>query len=713
MTPTGFTATFSEPFNPSSVSLYGAASSGNVAPSVIVTNGNGITVRGSLVINATDTAITFVATTLAGPNGLPIANVSVPGATSGILPPDTYNVDLSGTAFQTLSSGQLLDGNDSGAGGNDFYVENTPVNNSADVAVVVPAFARGPGQTVNVTNASAAIATLTESGTTVTVSTTAAHGLVAGEPVTISGTSQSGYNNTWYVASVPSQSTFTFIAASGVGSATGGTYTASSGIPLSLISTSTVTGVTSGQFTLTFDPTLLDVSGVAISPALHAAHSTWTLTCVSSPSQLSAGTAIIDFSNGGTGSLTVNSTGIVLGGLTATVPDAAPYKSKDLLHFTSVSLTAGGTSVPAVGADALHLVAYLGDADGNGSISSEDAVDIQRVSATADAGFAAYRLADPYIVGDVLGDGAADGKAVAAITRFLNLVTTPQLPPIPSDPSFTRAAGPDPTVSIPSALQVGADGSLTVPVNIDDAQPAGSTGMTQAVLALTYDPAVLSVSSSDVQLGSVPAGGSGWKLQSVVDQATGQIGVTIWSPAPIDSSVAGSLVTIEFHQSGLAAAGTTTIDLVGSVDPDGLGVIRTQVDDDQGPYTLTPAPAAGYNPQIDALVSLANGKTVIAAGFKTVNAYSTSSGTDTANLADTAGTDAAWLWSSNALMRISAGNTVRAWYFAEVQPQRRWRQWRQGDNRQRNGPGLLSPGSRNTNKSYTIAVDKVLTAYWS
>ena len=345
-------------------------------------------------------------------------------------------------------------------------------------------------------------------------------------------------------------------------------------------------------------------------------------------------------------------------------------------------------------------MAYLGDADGNGSISSEDAVDIQRVSATADAGFAAYRLADPYIVGNVLGDGAADGKAVAAITRFLNLVTTPQLLPIPSDPSFTRAAGPDPTVSIPSALQVGADGSLTVPVNINNARPAGSTGMTQAVLALTYDPAVLSVSSSDVQLGSVPAGGSGWKLQSVVDQAAGQIGVTIWSPAVKDSSVAGSLVTIKFHQSGLAAAGTTTIDLVGSVDPDGLGVIRTQVNDDQGPYTLTPAPAAGYNPQIDALVSLA-----AAAAAPAAAPTPPTDATDRANLTDAAGADAARRWPTGTLPKMSTGNNmVRASLFAKYHIA-----WLDDFTEMKQDS---SPGSQNRNKFHAIAVDEVLTAYW-
>jgi hypothetical protein len=41
------------------------------------------------------------------------------------------------------------------------------------------------------------------------------------------------------------------------------------------------------------------------------------------------------------------------------------------------------------------------------------------------------------------------------------------------------------------------------------------------------------------------------------------------------------------------------------VDPDGSGMIYTQVADAQGPLTLTPAPTDGYDPQIDGLVTLA------------------------------------------------------------------------------------------------------------
>ena len=43
--------------------------------------------------------------------------------------------------------------------------------------------------------------------------------------------------------------------------------------------------------------------------------------------------------------------------------------------------------------------------------------------------------------------------------------------------------------------------------------PAGSTGLTEAHLALTYDPSVFTVSARDVHLGSVLAAGSGWSVR--------------------------------------------------------------------------------------------------------------------------------------------------------------------------------------------------------
>jgi hypothetical protein len=137
---------------------------------------------------------------------------------------------------------------------------------------------------------------------------------------------------------------------------------------------------------------------------------------------------------------------------------------------------------------------------------------------------------------------------------------------------------------------------MQVPVRIDDPHPAGSSGLTQALLALTYNPAAVSVSAADIHLGSVPASGIGWTLQSRIDAATGQIGIVLFSTTALQRSDGGSLVVIDFHvQPGVIAA--PAIQLVTAVNPNCRGEIRTALDDLQGPLTLHPtavaAPADG------------------------------------------------------------------------------------------------------------------------
>ena len=114
-------------------------------------------------------------------------------------------------------------------------------------------------------------------------------------------------------------------------------------------------------------------------------------------------------------------------------------------------------------------------------------------------------------------------------------------------------------------------------------------------MALVYDPKVLSVSAADINLGSIPLSGTGWKLVSVVDATTGQIGIDLYSTTPIADATAGSLVTITFHVNKGATPGSTAVELVasGSANPDGQGVLRTEVDDKQGAFVLTPAPING------------------------------------------------------------------------------------------------------------------------
>jgi hypothetical protein len=126
---------------------------------------------------------------------------------------------------------------------------------------------------------------------------------------------------------------------------------------------------------------------------------------------------------------------------------------------------------------------------------------------------------------------------------------------------------------------------VSVPVMLDNAMPAGSTGLTEATLALTYDPHVLSVTAADVHLGSLPALGTGWTVTSLVDAGSGQLAIELYSLTPIDVPAAGSLVQVDFHALA-GASGPTTVNLVDAVDPNGGLWFTTNVADTQGAMAL-------------------------------------------------------------------------------------------------------------------------------
>ncbi len=157
-TPTGFVATFSQPFNNTNsgntaqLNLYNSSSSNDGAADVtLVSNTTGKAVTGSLVIDPSNQKITFIKTTEAGTNGLPLAN------SWGLLPADTYTATLvSGSqAFET-PAGLLLDGLSDGTAGSGNYTATFTVSPLAanTVVVTVPDFARGPDSTdpINVPN---------------------------------------------------------------------------------------------------------------------------------------------------------------------------------------------------------------------------------------------------------------------------------------------------------------------------------------------------------------------------------------------------------------------------------------------------------------------------------------------------------------------------------------------------------------------------------
>src|SRR5277367_571678 len=131
--------------------------------------------------------------------------------------------------------------------------------------------------------------------------------------------------------------------------------------------------------------------------------------------------------------------------------------------------------------------------------------------------------------------------------------------------------------------------------------------MTEAVLALQYDPKVFEVSAADVQLGTVPQGGSGWQITTQVNAQTGQIGIDLYSTTPITNPAGGSLVVIALQVRDNAPAGATALTLVPSVDPSGgQRVFQTGLTGPEGAFILHQSvTAAGVEPGEPGQVTIA------------------------------------------------------------------------------------------------------------
>jgi hypothetical protein len=533
-TPTaaGFTVTFSKPIVASEVSLYGGTVANPIQNVSLVGKNTGALfgpVNGIFVVDPSGTGATFKASSdwLEG----------IAGQASGVLPNDTWTATLhSGTGanangfFDAL--GAPLDGANSG--GHADFVTTFTTTSDGTPALTIPDFARGP-----------------DSSSTIKVPNNSARGI----PVTL--------------ANAPA-------------------------------------GTKDVVFILNYNPALLTPTGAGTGDS-SGAGSTFTM---GTPGN---GSATFTWHNNA--GLSGN---IVLGDILAYVPSSAAsqYRAKELLTLTGIKVNGGdftGVTSPAV-----HVNAYFGDLSGDGQITGLDLATAGNVAAgtpTSPLGVAAYRLVDPGLIGDAGGDGSIDSAAISSLAAYLAHVATPPIPTPPAGLTITPG-GPDPTLSLGPAVrqadtEMGGQGdsekgrddrsgpspvlpvssspllSFTVPVLLDNPHPEGSTGMAEAVIGLTYDPKVFSVSAADVMLGSIPTSGAGWRLTSVVDQTTGQIAIDLYSTTPITEAQAGSLINVTFHILPHAHAPATAVRLVSSVAPlDDWH--KTEVADGEGQLVLSP-----------------------------------------------------------------------------------------------------------------------------
>jgi hypothetical protein len=216
--------------------------------------------------------------------------------------------------------------------------------------------------------------------------------------------------------------------------------------------------VTDVQLTLQYNPALLTVTP--------SSTDNFTVT-VPTPGQ-----AVLHYS----GPALVPSLENPIGYITARVPSGTaaypvPYKASDLLHLADAALNGG--AIPTATSDALHLVAYVGDANGDGAYSSDDAVKITRVVLQADTGFAAYPLVDPVIVADTDGigfipaDAALQANEAGVGVPANNLAT----PPIPHGAVFHAAvqlatATPELRLALPVQTTASGSSAMTAPRHV-------------------------------------------------------------------------------------------------------------------------------------------------------------------------------------------------------------------------------------------------------
>jgi hypothetical protein len=294
---------------------------------------------------------------------------------------------------------------------------------------------------------------------------------------------------------------------------------------------------------------------------------------------------------------------IVLGDILANVPNAAvnQYRAKELLTIDAITIN--GAAFTGATSPAVHVNAYFGDLSGNGQITGLDLANASNIAAglpTSPIGLSAYKLVDPGLIGDIGSDGSIDSAAISSLAGLVAHVATP---PVPTPPSglIIAPGGPDPVLSLGSGQWRAASSEInpslttrssslatfTLPVLLDHARPDGSTGMTEAIIGLVYDPRALTVSAADITLGSLPAAGSGWRLDSVVDAGTGQIAIDLYSTTALTEAQTGSLVNVVFHSVSGAYMPATAVQLVSAVSPQGHWY-ATEVTDAESKFVLSP-----------------------------------------------------------------------------------------------------------------------------
>ena len=176
-------------------------------------------------------------------------------------------------------------------------------------------------------------------------------------------------------------------------------------------------GVTQIEFTLSFDSNLLTVNDLILSDSLQ--NQNWQKNFT----QNSSGQVIVTLTGN---ALSEGATDLL--SLNASVPGDATYGQTNNLTLDSIELNNGDLQV--IGDTATHLVAYLGDVDGDRAYTMEDAHAISRFVVGLESEFSAFPDTDPGLVADINGDGVISSLDAALVANVVNGIASEFIPPL-------------------------------------------------------------------------------------------------------------------------------------------------------------------------------------------------------------------------------------------------------------------------------------------
>ncbi|QDV45677.1 allantoinase [Stieleria neptunia] len=369
---------------------------------------------------------------------------------------------------------------------------------------------------------------------------------------------------------------------------------ADSGLPVTL---STGRDVSSVDFELAFDPSLLTLSGfdtdiAGAVAAFHLVSPGLARVTVSSPNEFSA----VDGS-------------LVLGRFAASVPASAPYTAKQVLDVRAIEVR-DSAPLPALRPtrddDGMHVAAYVGDHNASGSYTGGDVTLLQRVIVGNGSGFADYKLADPRVIADLNHSGDLSGGDVTLLQRVIIGTPVDVVPAIPSGVTPQAADGPDPLIYIPTDLQASPTTTVATPVMLTVTESDGIT-LSSVDLVVEFDPDQFDV--ANFRLGDLIQD-SGFSDPAVNVQRPGMIRVTMSTAAStplLTNGTTGSLLEFDMTVKSDAAYGASPINLranfVDTISRTSTNATNASVQE----LLLVPSPTNDANDPVDGAIKVMPG----------------------------------------------------------------------------------------------------------